>query len=163
MITLVPLIKPLVNFEPNNILMKSSLLFAFLFLATISHAQYYYKDIIGAKETADLIKSYRNNKVSRVVLNSYDAENTKNDDFYVAQQYSNQILKTITRSGVTDESILISYTDANGNVTKTVDSSETMSSVSIYNYTPDGQLQSVISNSSDSSHKTNQTEEHLWE
>jgi hypothetical protein len=143
--------------------MKSSLLLSFLLLAIASQAQYYYKDIIGTKETADLIKNYRNNKVSRVVLNSYDAENTKNDDFYVEQVYSDQVLKTITRSGVTEESVLLSYSDINGNVIKTVDSSEIMTSISTYNYTADGQLQSVVSNSSDSSHKTSQTESHLWE
>lgn len=142
--------------------MKSLLLILFSLFAVSSGAQYYYKDIIGTKETADLIKNYRNNKVARVVLTSYDAENTKNDEFYVEQIYSNQVLKTITRSGVTDESILISYTDANGNVIRTVDSSEIMSSISAYNYASNGQLQSVISSSTDSSHKTNQTEEHLW-
>ena len=94
--------------------MKSSLLCFLLLLTFFSNAQYYYKDIVGAKETADLIKNYRNNKVARVVLTSYDAENTKSDDFYVEQVYSNQVLKTTTRSGVTDQSILISYTDANG-------------------------------------------------
>ena len=141
--------------------MKSLLLLFFSLLAVSSQAQYYYKDIIGAKETTDLIKNYRNNKVIRVVLTSYDAENTKNDEFYVEQVYANQVLRTITRSGVTDESILVSYTDANGNVIRTVDSSNIMTSISMYNYTPDGQLLSVDSNSVDSSRKTSQTEEHL--
>jgi hypothetical protein len=143
--------------------MKSLPLILFSLFAASSQAQYYYKDIIGTKETADLIKNYRNNKVTRVLLTSYDAENTKSDDFYVEQLYSNQVLKTVTRSGVTDESILISYSDVNGNVLRTVDSSETMTSTSTYNYTSDGQLLSVVSNSTDSSHKTSQTEEHLWE
>jgi hypothetical protein len=143
--------------------MKSLPLILFSLFAASSQAQYYYKDIIGTKETADLIKNYRNNKVTRVLLTSYDAENTKSDDFYVEQVYSNQVLKTVTRSGVTDESILISYSDVNGNVLRTVDSSETMTSTSTYNYTSDGQLLSVVSNSTDSSHKTSQTEEHLWE
>jgi hypothetical protein len=69
------------------------------------NAQYYYKDIIGTRETADLIKAYRTNKVNRVLLNSYDAENTKNDDFYVEQVFSlpEQSLKTLSRSGVTNE------------------------------------------------------------
>jgi hypothetical protein len=143
--------------------MKSLLLILFSLLAVFSQAQYYYKDIIGTKETADLIKNYRNNKVIRVVLTSYDAENTKNDEFYVEQVYANQVLRTVTRSGVTDESVLVSYTDANGNVIRTVDSSNIMTSISTYNYTPDGRLLSVVSNSVDSSRKTSQTEEHLWE
>ena len=89
--------------------MKSSLIILILCFAIAANAQYYYKDIIGTKETTDLIKNYRNNKVSRVVLNSYDAENTKVDDFYVEQVFStsDQMLRTISRSGVTNESLVI--------------------------------------------------------
>lgn len=137
----------------------------FIFFTIGAKAQYYYKDIIGTKETADLIKSYRNNKVSKVILNSYDAENTKNDDFYVEQIFSaqEQMLRTITRSGVTNESVLISYADASGNVIKTVDSSENITTTSVYNYNTEGKLQSVISNSTDTGHSINQIEEHHWE
>jgi hypothetical protein len=144
--------------------MRSSFLLFFLLLTAASNAQYYYQDIIGNKETADLIKTYRQNKVSRVLLNSYDAENTKNDDFYIEQVFSipDQTLKTISRSGLTGESVLISYIDANGNVIKTIDSSENITSVSVYNYV-DGLLRSVTSSSSDSAHLTNQAEEHHWE
>ncbi len=71
------------NLATNNILMKTFFLIIFLFLLTYAKAQYYYKDILGTKETTDLIKTYRTHKVSRVLLNSYDAENTKNDGFYV--------------------------------------------------------------------------------
>lgn len=145
--------------------MKSSLIILILCFAIAANAQYYYKDIIGTKETTDLIKNYRNNKVSRVVLNSYDAENTKVDDFYVEQVFStsDQMLRTISRSGVTNESVLISYADANGNVIKTVDSSETITSTSVYNYNTDGMLQSVTSSSTDTAHSVNQVEEHRWE
>jgi hypothetical protein len=100
-----------------------------------------------------------------VILNSYDAENTKNEDFYVEQVFSlpNQFLRTTTRSGVTNESVLVSFTDADGNVIKTIDSSETIITTSIYNYNEKGMLQSVISSSTDTAHSINQTEEHRWE
>jgi hypothetical protein len=145
--------------------MKSFLVFSFLLILLTANSQYYYKDILGTKETADLIKSYRNNKVSRVLLNSYDAENTKSDDFYVEQIFShpNQFFRTTTRSGVTNESVLVSFTDANGNVIKTIDSSETIITTSTYNYNEKGMLQSVISSSADTAHSINQTEEHRWE
>jgi hypothetical protein len=144
--------------------MKSFLVFSLLLTLLTAKSQYYYKDIVGTKETADLIKAYRNNKVSRVILNSYDAENTKNEDFYVEQVFSlpNQFLRTTTRSGVTNESVLVSFTDANGNVIKTIDSSGTITT-SVYNYNEKGMLQSVISSSTDTAHSINQTEEHRWE
>ena len=144
--------------------MKSFFLFFSLVMVSVVDAQYYYKDIIGTKETSDLIRSYRTNRVSRVLLNSYDAENTKNDDFYVEQVFSapNQYLKTITRLGDANESTLISYTDANNNVVKTVDSSETITTTSVYKYGADGLLESVVSISSDTA-RSNQAEEHRWE
>ena len=144
--------------------MKFFFLTSFLAFIIAANAQYYYKDIVGTRETASLIKTYRTNKVSRVVLNSYDAENTKNDDFYVEQVFSipNQFLKTTTRFGITNESVLIAFTDANGNVIKTIDSSQTISTTSVYNYNEQGMLLSVVSTSSDTS-SNNQTEEHRWE
>ncbi len=145
--------------------MKSTFFFSFILLALGTDAQYYYKDIIGTRETTELIKAYRINKVSRVLLNSYDADNTKNDDFYVEQVFSSpdQMLKTITRSGVTNESVLISYADANGNVIKTIDSSQAITSTTIYNYNTEGMLQLVTSSSIDTAHSINQIEEHRWE
>lgn len=53
--------------------------------AFTSLGQYYYRDIIGTKESMEMVKNYRQNKVSRVVLTSYDADNMKNDEFYVEQ------------------------------------------------------------------------------
>jgi YD repeat-containing protein len=148
----------------NHMKMKSLLLAASFLLALSSQAQYYYKDIIGTKETSGLIKSYRNHRVSRVVLASYDAENTRSEDFYVEQQFSPaaQTLRTITRSGLTNESVLISYVDAAGNVTRTVDSAEMMTSITEYKYNDAGQLVSVVSISADSARSTVQSEEHFW-
>ena len=145
--------------------MKISFLAVTIFLSFAVQAQYYYKDIVGTKESADLIKTYMANKVSRVLLTSFDETNTKTEEFYVEQQFSvkDRSLRTITRSGVTNESVLITYFDANGNVIKTVDSTDLMKSVSVYAYNSSGQLTSVVSTSSDSSFRTIQVEEHLWQ
>lgn len=143
--------------------MKILAILVSLFTNSFVQAQYYYKDIVGTRETAELIKHYKANNVSRVVINSYDAENTKNDDFYVEQFYdpSTQVLRTVTRSGVSDASVLISYTDGSGNVVKTIDSSETSISTTVYVYDPKGLLLTVNSSSADTSNAA-QTEEHIW-
>lgn len=145
--------------------MKSFLLAIILFASFSSGAQYYYKDIIGTKETAELIKNYRANKVSKVVLNSYDANDTKSEDFYVEQVFvpAGQVLKTITRSGMTGASVLTSFADNNGNIIKTIDSSESSTSITVYNYDTNGALISVISNSADTAKRLNQIEEHYWQ
>ncbi len=127
-----------------------------------SFAQYYYKDIIGGRETADLVKTYQANKVQKVVLNSYDANNTQNTDFYVEQQLTNSTMRTITRSNVTNESVLTSYLEGS-NVVKTVDSSDAVVSTTSYTNNSKGQLISTVSFSSDSSNTANESEQHIWE
>ncbi|MCU7552499.1 hypothetical protein OCK74_25495 [Chitinophagaceae bacterium LB-8] len=147
-------------------MLKKILPVAFLlFTGKLVMAQYYYKDIIGTRETAELIKNYNTNKVSKVVLSSYDAENTRNEDFYVEQVFdpSSMVLRTETRSGVSDASVLISFTDKSGNVVKTIDSSETSISTTVYHYSPEGLLLNVNSISSDTSLKAPQTEDHIWQ
>lgn len=143
-----------------------ALLFAatILFASLSSSAQYYYKDIVSTKETSDLIKTYMKNKVSRVVITSYDADNVKSDNLFVQQEFSpsSRILKTITASGADKEnqSTLYTYADANGNVIRTVDSSGMVTGITTYNYDATGNLVSVISSSSDS--LANESEQHLW-
>ena len=144
--------------------MKAFFASLILFLSFFSKAQYYYTDIIGAKETASIIKLYQQNKVSRVVLSSFDADGMKSEGFYVEQVYSpsSQTLKTITRSGITNESILVTYLNTNGQVIKTIDSSATVVSTTQYIYNPVGQLISILSASKDSTNAMSQTEEHKW-
>ena len=143
--------------------MKLLTLITLLLIATTSNCQYYYKDIIGSEQTTNLLKAYKTNKVSRVVVTSYDGENTKMDEFYVEQQYSPEALKTITRSNVSNESILISYIDANNRVTKTIDSSDVVTSYTNYTYNSDGLLLSTISSSTDTGKTSTQTEQHIWQ
>ena len=147
----------------NNILMRTFFLAVILFVGLSSSAQYYYKDIIGTRESSETIKNYMKNKVKTVQLTSYNSENQRDEDFYVQQQFSpaSRSLITVTRSGITNQSVLISYADANGNVTRTVDSSEIVVTNTNYNYNAMGQLVSVESSSSDTSNNS-ETEQHLW-
>ncbi|MFL5739265.1 MAG: hypothetical protein ACJ75B_03535 [Flavisolibacter sp.] len=144
--------------------MRALFLFAFTILALSSPAQYYYKDIIGTNESSEIIRNYMKNKVSRVLLNSFDADNQKDNDFYVEQQFSEASgsLKTITRSDVSNESMLVSYVDQNGNVVRTVDSSGFVVSNTSYSYNTSGQLISMVSSSADTA-STSEMEQHLWE
>lgn len=145
--------------------MKNLLLPLLVLSCLFAQAQYYYKDIIGAKESADMMRAYRNNKVTRVSLISYDAEDTKNDDFFVEQVYTpaSLMLKTVTRSEAANESVLTSFTDDAGRVIKTIDSTERMVSTTTYNYNTTGQLTSVTNNIRDTAQKINETELHLWQ
>jgi len=143
--------------------MRTFFLALILLVGLSSSAQYYYKDIIGTRESSEMIRSYMKNKVNHVQLTSYNSENQRDEDFYVQQEFitASRSLKTVTRSGITNQSILISYADANGNVIRTVDSSEVVVTNTAYNYNAAGQLVSVVSSSSDTSANM-ESEQHLW-
>jgi len=152
-------------FGTNNILMRATLLLTVLIFSLGSSAQYYYKDIIGTKESADIVRSYLKNKVTRVVLTSFDGTNQKDEDFYIEQQFSSadNSLRTIARSNTSKPSSLVSYFDANGNITRTVDSSNLVISWTEYQYNATGQLVKVNSSSSDSARTTDLNEVHIWQ
>lgn len=145
--------------------MKSFFLAAALFTAFSSQAQYYYKDIVGTKESSELIKIYMKNKVNTVVLSSYDADNVKSDNLFVQQNFSSgtRILKTITATGEdnANTSIVFTYADENGNVVKTVDSSGVVVNITTYNYDPSGNLYLVTISSSDTT--SSESEQHIWQ
>jgi len=141
-------------------------IFSCILLSSLSaSAQYYYRDIIGTNETAATMRLYQQHKVSRVALNSYDGDGTKTDAFYVEQTFSpaSNVLKTITRSGLTIESVLTTFLNPNGQVAKTVDSSAALVSTSIYTYNNAGLLMNVQQSSVDSAKAFSQFEEHLWQ
>ncbi|MGN6400488.1 MAG: hypothetical protein ACTHMD_08545 [Flavisolibacter sp.] len=145
--------------------MKSFLSAIVLLISCSASAQYYYQDIVGTKETSAIMKAYRDNKVNRVVLTSYDENNTRSADFYVEQLFSaaNQTLKTTTRSDMDHASVLTSYLDSNNNVIKTMDSSNIVTTITNYTYNPAGLLISITSFSSDSSKRTTESEQHVWQ
>jgi hypothetical protein len=144
--------------------MKYLLLPCFLLAAVTLHAQYYYKDIIGTRESSNLIRTYQRAGVSRVTVASYDAENTRNEDFSVTQTFSkaHALLRTATRDGDTRESVLTTFADTAGRVIKTVDSSANLMSTTEYSYDNVGRLTLIKSVSTDSSKRLNETEVHQW-
>lgn len=145
--------------------MRIFLLAAFLATAISSSAQYYYKDIVGVRESSELFKTYLKNKVSRVILMSYDAENVKSDHLFLQQEFSTtaRVLKTVTGTGAdnANTSTLYTYADANGNVIKTVDSTGIVVSTTAYHYDAAGNLDLVTIKSSDTT--SSESEQHIWQ
>lgn len=145
--------------------MRAILFTCFLFGAWSASAQYYYKDVVGARESSNLIRALMKSKVSTVTLSSFDASNQQDNDFGVQQRFdpSARSLTTETRSQSSGSSHLVSYADANGNIIRTVDSSDMVVSTTEYRYDAAGQLSAVISSSADSGHTADENEQHLWE
>ncbi|RYY41295.1 MAG: DUF4595 domain-containing protein [Chitinophagaceae bacterium] len=137
-----------------------SLLLASVSLA--SSAQYYYKDIVGTRETNEQMKRYRALAVRSVVVTSFDADGSKSDVLAVQQEFSGNVLTTSTALD-SNYTVLRTYLDEQGRVIRTTDSSEATRSATTYMYNAAGQLERALNETSDSSGKFVQREEHRWE
>lgn len=144
--------------------MKNIVLFLLLISSVITKAQYFYKDIIGTAETNHQVKLYIANNVQSVSLKSYETDGSVSDNFQVEQSLdkASKTLKTVSRSGVTDESVLLSFFDDNERVIKTMDTSGTSFNTTVYSYNDAGKLVSLKSFSGDTLKTGSQTEDHQW-
>lgn len=144
--------------------MKTVFLAAALALSLTGSAQYYYKDIVGTRESAELITAYRNNKVRTVTLNSYTVNNAPLNAFSIQQEFlpAQQALRTITKSEYTAPSYLTSYIDAAGRVIKTTDSTNGVVNTTLYSYNTSGHLTAVWFTAGDTLTAV-KTDDHLWQ
>lgn len=131
----------------------------------VASAQYYYKDIIGTKESSDLISAYRKNNVQSVSLKSYTIDNTPIENLSVQQEFSpaTQTLRTITKSDYQPASFLTTHFDENGRVLKTTDSTAGGAvNTTVYTYNNAGQLSSIATRFGDTL-ATLKSDEHRWQ
>ncbi len=127
-------------------------------------SQYYYKDIIGTRESTELIRNYQKNKVKSVVLKSYTINNMPLNNLSIQQEFSpeQKTLRTITNTGFLNTSYLTTWFDATGRPVKTVDSSGSNVNTTTYNYNSAGLLTSILNSYGDSLASL-QTDEHIWQ
>jgi len=144
--------------------MKNIVLAALLISSALTQAQYYYKDIIGTAETNHQLKLYIATNVQSVVLKSFEPDGSVSDNFQVEQLLDKnaKTLKTISHSGVTDESVLLSFFDDSARVIKTMDTSGTSFNAAAYTYNGAGKLLSLKSFSGDTLKTGSETEDHQW-
>ena len=144
--------------------MKNLLIIAFLLACHITKAQYYYKDVVGTRETSDQMKKLVAAKIQSVILTSYDADGSFTEDFFVQQTVFQKpyTLKTITRSGFTQESVLTSLFDDGLRLVKTIDSSGSLVNISEYKYNTKGDISNIKSWTVDSTRTISGLEEHEW-
>lgn len=144
--------------------MKIQFGIALFFFSTSAFSQYYVKDIIGARESAALIASYKESKVKTVSLKTYTVNNTPIDNLSITQEYLpvQAALRTTTKSEYTAPSCLTTYVDVSGRVIKTTDSTDGIVNTTFYQYNPAGRLSALLLRSGDSLTAT-QTDDHLWQ
>jgi YD repeat-containing protein len=137
-----------------------------LFAFQDASAQYYYKDLMGVRQTEDQQQIYKKNHVRKVVIRSFDPDGTENKDFLCEQSLSSDYTSQETHTGsmATGKSILTSFFDNQGRVSQSIDSSDNAVTTTVYTYDADGKIIDInsASHSSDSV-QYNTREEHIWQ
>ncbi len=139
----------------------------YLALATLSfptlHAQYYFNDILGTRETNRLIRSFNDNKVRMVSASGFDENGVKATDFTEVQEIkeNGRALKYSSSTG-SNFTTYYSRFDASGRLISMADSSTSVRTMTEYQYDAQDRIQSITNTIKDEANDFNQIEVHQW-
>lgn len=142
----------------------TALLAVVLLFTAPASGQYYYHDILGAQTTADQIKMYRQAKIRKVTLRSYEADGTTTNGFVCVQDITpsfNQI-KTFSQTTPSQQSVVVSQFNFKGQLIRSTDSNNTAYKSTIFSYADDGRLSRVEISSGSYASKERERELHNW-
>ena len=139
-----------------------SLLLAFL-TPFVLQAQYYFNDIISTLETNRQMQTYTANKVKMVTATGFDANGVKATDFSEVQEVrdNGRTLKVSNRTGSSFNAVYNRF-DEQHRLTSVSDTTETVQSVSNYQYDEAGRIFRITNTVRDIANDFNQAEVHHW-
>ena len=136
-----------------------------LFIAPISlQAQFYYKDLLSLQQTTELQKTYKAEKIRKVILNSFDPDDEPTVNFICFQELSPTYnsIKTYTQSVASMQNVLVTQFNQKMQLIRSADSSTTSLSVTNYSYDAEGKLILVDVSTQSYAYKQSENEKHVW-
>ena len=154
-------------FYKNYKTLKKSLTFLFIFaICNIANAQYYYKDILSNKQITTDLNTYKENKVRKISVKSFEDNGLESEGFFCEKKISKNYKSSelFTRSNFSYASIFSANYDQVGKLLNTYDSSELSITEIRYSYNDKNQISSVLSSirSRDEDFENGITEEHIY-
>ncbi len=142
--------------------MKNILFGLFLLLARPVLSQYYYKDLVSTRQTAQQFMLLKNAGIKKVVLHSFDGNSGEAAGFSIEQVLdgSRNTLTTVTQTPGLGNSYLVASYNGNGQLVSTTDSAENAVGNTRYSYDAAGRLVGISSTSRSDNIAT--TETHLY-
>ena len=142
---------------------KINSILVLIFLSLAGHTQYYHKDIIVPVQSESQWQLLKKNNIKGVKVSSYEANNQPSEGFSLEQKVFDNYgrIETSSKTLQNGSSQLVSWYNANGQLTRTIDTSEEYSSITTYEYRPDGKLTKII-NTSTSAGQFSSSEIHEW-
>lgn len=132
--------------------MKKAFIITGLMMALLSakvSAQYYYQDIVTSKKVMAEKNALQAQKIRKVTVHSFEGDKSPSKGFFCEKNISKnyRTIETFTKSAVSGNSLLIAEYNADGQLVRTVDSSDVLSSYSMYEYDTSGNLVKISSGS----------------
>ena len=146
-----------------KILLSGILLLAGFYNA---EAQYYYKDLVSNTQVLADMKAYKENKIKKIVLKSFEDNGLESEGFFCEKKLSKDYTKSelYTKANISAASLFTSTFDKDGKLLNTYDSSLLSVTQITYNYNADNLINSIISTvrSTDEDFTNEIKEEHFY-
>lgn len=111
-------------------------------LCVDTNAQYFYKDIWTNQQLTKEFSILKNENIKYISVKSFEDDGEPSDGFFLEKKINKDFTKSemISRSYITNQSLLISYYNDKGWITKTLDSTQTSLTTSEYAYDNKGRV-----------------------
>lgn len=119
-----------------------------LLISTVGvHAQYYFKDIVSNTQLMADMKAYKENKVKKITLKSFEDNGSESEGFFCEKKLNRDYTKTelFTRADIAAASLFTSTFDKGGNLLTTYDSSLLSVTEIKYRYNDQQKISSIFS------------------
>lgn len=147
--------------------MKKFFLSGFILLSfSALQAQYYYKDLVSNAQVVSDMKSYKENKIKKIVLKSFEDNGSESNGFFCEKKLNKDYSKSelYTRADISAASLFTSTFDKDGKLLNTYDSSLLSVTQIIYTYNSDNLISRINSTvrSSDEDFGNEIKEDHFY-
>ena len=114
-------------------------------LDNIAQAQYFYKDIWNNQLLVKEFLILKNENITSVVVKSFEDDGQPSEGFFCEKRIDKSYTRSemASKSYISGQSLLLSFYNPKGQLTRTVDSTSTSSSVSEYTYDEKGRMKTI--------------------
>lgn len=136
----------------------------FICLTQQSNAQFYYKDIWINQQLTKELSILKDENIRTIAVKSFEDDGEPSQDFFCERKIDRKFLKSemISRSYITDQSLLVSFYNDKGFIIRTVDSSQTSLARTDYEYDNKGKMMKVTNFTKANDEKGGITETHQY-
>lgn len=145
---------------------RKSIGLLFALSATLgAQAQYYYKDIVSNRQAREQYQLLKAARVKKTTITSFEADGSPSPDFKMEQKVmgSYSQIRTTSENAFTGRSVFTTYFNAEGQLFKSVDTTNETTIQVFFGYDGQNRLVSISHSSQGVYDKNKETEQHNWQ